>query len=108
MGRGTEKGPPIKVSCEIGSGNRQPRTSIRIVPDILPGSRKHTPEVEISTGIRIDQGIIKHIGIAVVALEVIRILHIGIRRHKPPNQWIKHPAIHVNDPYLIEMLMARE
>ena len=46
--------------------------------------------------------------IAIKALQIIRRLYIRIRTHKPTNQRVINPAIHVDDAHLIDVLMHRE
>ena len=40
-----------------------------------------------------------------MALQIIRRLYIRIRTHKPTNERVINPAIHVDDAHLIDVLM---
>ena len=43
-----------------------------------------------------------------MALQIIRRLYIRIRTHKPTNERVINPAIHVDDAHLIDVLMHGE
>lgn len=66
------------------------------------------PQETEARGVRAPHRVVVAVPVAVVVLQVERVLHEGVGLHEDPERRIEEPPVHVHDAHIVQVLVPRE